>query len=103
MSGMWTIRKWTSCESTNVEARSWLSEGCGPRSVVVSEAQSKGRGRLGRTWHSPAGENLYASVIFPAPLPMEKVSLVTLMTANAIASALEPLMGVPVETKWPMP
>ena len=70
MSDLWTIRILDACASTNAEARAWIADGCGPRSVVMAREQSAGRGRLGREWHSPAGENLYVSAIFPAPLPV---------------------------------
>lgn len=55
--------------STNDRAASWARAGAPHGAVVTADAQTRGRGRRGRRWYSPAAENLYASVIVrPGPV-----------------------------------
>lgn len=70
-------------------------------SVVVSEGQSKGRGRLGRSWLSPKGKGIYASIILRPNLKLSEISFITLMTAVALARAVEAQTGLKPEIKWP--
>lgn len=70
-------------------------------SVVVSEGQSRGRGRLGRTWFSPKGKGVYASIILRPELQLVEVPFITLMTAVALARAVEAQTGLKPEIKWP--
>src|SRR5579883_3149147 len=49
--------------STNNEAMTLAQQGATDGTVVVAETQTAGKGRLGRRWYSPPGENLYCSVI----------------------------------------
>src|SRR3990172_4086185 len=50
--------------STNDVAHRLASDGAPEGTVVVADLQTSGRGRLGRTWHSPPGAGLYVSVVF---------------------------------------
>jgi BirA family biotin operon repressor/biotin-[acetyl-CoA-carboxylase] ligase len=68
--------------------------------VVATDQQSKGRGRRGRTWHSPAGENLYFSVLLRPALAPHQVAPITLLTGAALAQALAEL-GFSPRLKWP--
>jgi BirA family biotin operon repressor/biotin-[acetyl-CoA-carboxylase] ligase len=70
-------------------------EGC----VVVADAQSAGRGRLGRIWVSPPGTGIYASVVLrpsPAAAP-----LMTLAAGVAVAEGIEAATGLRLQLKWP--
>ncbi|MEJ5328587.1 MAG: biotin--[acetyl-CoA-carboxylase] ligase [Desulfobaccales bacterium] len=69
--------------------------------LVVAEAQDAGRGRLGRTWTSPAGVGLYASLILRPPLPPVELPRLTLTVAVAAARALERTAGISPGIKWP--
>jgi BirA family transcriptional regulator, biotin operon repressor / biotin---[acetyl-CoA-carboxylase] ligase len=69
--------------------------------VVCAEAQSKGRGRLGRLWASPKGKGLYFSLILRPDLPLNQLAQLTLMSAVAMAGAIEELSGLKVLIKWP--
>jgi BirA family biotin operon repressor/biotin-[acetyl-CoA-carboxylase] ligase len=55
--------------------------------VVTADAQERGRGRLGRTWFSPPGENLYLSVLLRPPLPPPRTPFLTLCAGVALAEA----------------
>jgi BirA family biotin operon repressor/biotin-[acetyl-CoA-carboxylase] ligase len=50
-------------ESTNDRAAAWARAGAPHGALVTADAQTRGRGRLGRVWHSPAGASVYASVV----------------------------------------
>lgn len=70
-------------------------------SCVVAEGQSKGRGRLGRSWVSPKGKGIYLSVILRPSLQLSQVPLVTLLTAVALAQSVQAQTGLTPEIKWP--
>ena len=94
------LRCLPACASTNDEAAAWAKLGAPDGAVVIALAQSAGRGRLGRSWHSPPGENLYLSVILRPPLPPHRAPPLTLVAGVAVAAALTGL-GAEVELKWP--
>ena len=85
--------------STNDVAAA-LAEGGAPEgAVVLGEAQSAGRGRLGRTWESPAGAGIYVSTILrPDP---DVMSLVTIAAGVALAQGIEAVSGLRPDLKWP--
>jgi BirA family biotin operon repressor/biotin-[acetyl-CoA-carboxylase] ligase len=68
--------------------------------VVLADTQSKGRGRLGHTWHSPPGDNLYLSVLLRLDLPPPRVPPITLAAGVAVADTVNAL-GVKASLKWP--
>ncbi|MEA1921822.1 MAG: biotin--[acetyl-CoA-carboxylase] ligase [Pseudomonadota bacterium] len=68
--------------------------------VVVADQQLSGRGRRGRQWHSPAGMNLYFSVLLRPLLPLDQVPQLSLVAAAALWTVLsEECSGL--EIKWP--
>ncbi len=69
--------------------------------VVVAEGQTKGRGRLGRSWVSPKGKGIYLSVLLRPRLQLAEVPLITLMAAVALAQAIQSETGLEPEIKWP--
>ena len=88
-------------ESTNLEAKTLALKGAPEGTVVVAEAQSAGRGRLGRRWTSPAGKGLLFSVILRPSLPMSEAHLLTIVAATAAAEAIERHVPARVAIKWP--
>ena len=87
-------------ESTNSLALELARKGATEGTVVIAEKQTGGRGRLGRTWQSPAG-NLYLSVVLRPAVPMSSAPLVTLMGAVAVASAIRRHLCIEAGIKWP--
>lgn len=87
--------------STNDLAKELGRRGAPEGTLVVAEAQDAGRGRLGRSWASPAGVGLYASLILRPPLPPVELPRLTLTVAVAAARALERTAGVSPGIKWP--
>jgi len=69
--------------------------------VIIADAQRRGRGRVGRSWFSPPGVNLYFTVLLKPSLHPSDASTLTLMAAVAVVSAIRKYVGLKVETKWP--
>lgn len=69
--------------------------------VVITDAQEHGRGRFGREWISPAGVNLYFTVLLKPSFAPKEASLITLMTAVAVVSAIRDYTGLNPVIKWP--
>jgi BirA family biotin operon repressor/biotin-[acetyl-CoA-carboxylase] ligase len=70
-------------------------------SIVVTEEQTGGRGRLGRKWFSPKYRALCVSLILHPPVSPSEVSQVTMVAAVALAMAIRHETGVPAGIKWP--
>lgn len=87
--------------STNDLAKELAARGAPEGTLVVAEAQSRGRGRLGRQWNSPPGTGLYVSLLLRPPLPPTEMPQITLTTAVAVARALKRVTGVVPGIKWP--
>lgn len=85
--------------STNDRARQLLDAGVPGGIVVVAEEQTAGRGRMGRTWASPAGVNLMASVGLRPALAADAAW--GLGPAAALAARSACLAVAPVALKWP--
>ncbi|MFX0061376.1 MAG: biotin--[acetyl-CoA-carboxylase] ligase [Candidatus Hermodarchaeota archaeon] len=85
--------------STNDFAKSLILKGAKSGTVIVSERQTKGRGRKKRSWESPKG-GLWFSIILYPPVLSENLPLLTLMSAIAVTEAILEFK-VPVYIKWP--
>jgi BirA family biotin operon repressor/biotin-[acetyl-CoA-carboxylase] ligase len=83
--------------STNDRAAAWIGEGAPHGAVVTADAQTEGRGRRGRVWVSPPGENLYASVVLRPDVVRRDFGAIGLAVAVGIADGLP----IDVELKWP--
>lgn len=87
-------------DSTNSEICRARRAGAGHGTAAIAEEQTAGRGRRGRSWESEPGVNLYFSMLLLPELEVQKASMLTLVTALAVAGALREL-GLPVQIKWP--
>jgi BirA family biotin operon repressor/biotin-[acetyl-CoA-carboxylase] ligase len=88
-------------DSTQQVARDLARAGAAEGTAVVAEEQTAGRGRLGRPWHSPPGENLYCSVVLRPPLAPGEVPQIALVAGIAVAAAVEEVTGRRPAIKWP--
>lgn len=87
-------------DSTNAEARRLSQEGAESGLVVTAKKQTAGKGRRGRSWASPANENLYFSVLLRPSIEPEKAPMLTLVMAYSVAKALQE-KDIQVLIKWP--
>lgn len=87
--------------STNADAFRVAEEGAPEGTVVVSDAQSGGKGRRGRNWSSPPGVNLYCSVVLRPPIMPHQAPQLTFLSAVAVARAIEQTAGLTPAIKWP--
>jgi BirA family biotin operon repressor/biotin-[acetyl-CoA-carboxylase] ligase len=91
-----------STSSTMDDARELARSGCASGSVVCARSQRGGRGRVpGRTWISPPGESLLATVVVLKRDITFPVQELPLRAGVAAARAIEDASGVPVKVKWP--
>lgn len=87
-------------DSTNTEAKRKALDGAPHGLVILSEEQTKGRGRAGRTFQSPRNCGLYCSVLFrPTLSPMELMDF-TAWIAVAVCNGIENCCGVRPQIKW---
>lgn len=97
---MKNIFVYKSLESTNQTAKKLALEGAPHGTVVIAEEQTKGKGRLGRSFFSPANSGLYMSLILKPNFDASKPVLVTTAAAVAVCRAIEKLCQLPCQIKW---
>lgn len=96
------ILRFDALPSTNTEAAQQALRGAPEGLCVVAREQTKGRGRAGRIWVSPADAGLYFSIVFrPATLAVRAWPLITLMAALAVRDALKESCALETDIKWP--
>jgi len=87
--------------STNELAAQLAGKGAPDGSLVVTEEQTGGRGRLGRSWFSPFGKGIFFSMILYPPVNPVDAPPVTMLVAVAVARAVQEVVGVKPGIKWP--
>jgi BirA family biotin operon repressor/biotin-[acetyl-CoA-carboxylase] ligase len=90
-----------SVDSTNAEVARRLAGGLEGVPVVVSDSQTAGRGRRGREWVSPRGENLYLSLGLSVQGGFSALDGMSLVLGVAVSRALSALGAGDVGLKWP--
>ena len=88
-------------DSSNIQAFRSASEGAAEGSIVIAESQTSGKGRFGRRWVSPPGENLYLSIIIRPQIPTLTAPRLTLVAAVALSETLDSLGASGHRIKWP--
>ena len=97
----WNIIHLNEIDSTNTEVRRKALQGAAEGVVVTAEKQTAGKGRRGRTWESPEGENLYFSLLLRPEVPVDKAPMLTLIMALSVSKAIEKFCGIVSLIKWP--
>ncbi len=87
--------------STNDIAMERGAKGDAEGLVVVSEGQSHGKGRMGRTWVSPKNVNLYLSILLRPDISPPYAPVLTMMAAISTAQAITDVTGLKTIIKWP--
>ena len=92
----------TETGSTNDDVLELARLGAEHGTAVLALSQRHGRGRLGKSWHSPVGSGLYGSVLLcPRLLERRSYPRLTLLAGVAVAVAIEAETGIPLRLKWP--
>ena len=88
-------------DSTNAQAMRRLASGAVPPFLIIAEQQTAGRGRRGRSWASPFGENLYYSLVLRVTGGMRQLEGLSLVVGLALLQALREAGVTEAGLKWP--
>ena len=89
-----------SIDSTNTRARELARQGAPHGTVLIADHQTGGRGRRGRSFHSPAGSGIYMSVILRPHCAPQQIMHLTCAAAVAMCDAVASAVGFRPGIKW---
>lgn len=95
------IRVFEETTSTNDVVEKLARDNVKEGAVVFAESQTKGRGRLGRKWISPARKGLWFSVLLRPKLRPQETTQLTVAAAIALFRAIREVLEIAPEIKWP--
>jgi BirA family biotin operon repressor/biotin-[acetyl-CoA-carboxylase] ligase len=95
------LRLFNSVTSTQDELRALAEQGAPEGTLVISEQQTSGRGRMGRSWLSPAGKGIWMSLLLRPSVPLHLTPHLTLLAAVALCRAISKLVPISIGIKWP--
>lgn len=87
--------------STQEVAHRYAQDGKKEGHVILADEQSKGKGRLGRVWHSPLGTSISMSIILRPKIPPQQAPQLTLLAAVSVVEGIKRATGLECEIKWP--
>ncbi len=87
--------------STNDDVHRLAAEGAPEGTTVIAQEQTAGRGRLGRSWFSPAGVGIYVSVLFRPTRSSRELTRFTIGAAAAACEACRIVSGCEIRVEWP--
>lgn len=96
-----TIHYEESADSTQKIAHRLSMENAPEGTVVIADEQLQGKGRLGRSWHSPKYTGVWMSVILRPNIPIGKAPQLTLLAAVAVVGAISEVTDLKPQIKWP--
>lgn len=88
-------------DSTQTIAHALVASGAPEGTLVLAEAQTAGRGRMGRAWHSPAGKGIWMSLVLTPRVPVYFMPQLTLLSAVALCRSIQKVCRVDIGIKWP--
>ncbi len=94
------IQWFDTIESTNTHLKALAREGAPQGTVLLADRQTGGRGRLGRSFHSPGGSGIYMSVLLRPDCPPQQLMHLTCAAATAMCDAVEAATGLRPGIKW---
>ncbi|MFN2223356.1 MAG: biotin--[acetyl-CoA-carboxylase] ligase [Candidatus Promineifilaceae bacterium] len=97
----WPLHYFPSATSTNDILADLAQAGEQAGAMVVTDYQSKGRGRLGRRWIAPARTSLLISLLFRPSWPAERAAWLTMLAGLSALEAIESCTGLRPRLKWP--
>ncbi|MBQ2734727.1 MAG: biotin--[Clostridia bacterium] len=95
-----SLHAFSELDSTNSEAKRLAVAGAHTPALIVAERQTAGRGRMGRSFYSPANTGVYFSILFDAKTAMEEALSVTSAVAVAVMRAIRRLCDKQTAIKW---
>ncbi|MCQ2431321.1 MAG: biotin--[acetyl-CoA-carboxylase] ligase [Clostridia bacterium] len=96
-----TLRVEDALPSTNTVLKQMAGEGAPGGIVLIAREQTAGKGRLGRSFLSPAGSGLYMSLLLRPTLPVDQALRITTAAAVAVSEAIEQVRpGSAAKIKW---
>jgi BirA family biotin operon repressor/biotin-[acetyl-CoA-carboxylase] ligase len=93
------ISVYDTIDSTNIQAKRMLESGNKASLLIVSDEQTQGRGRQGKSFFSPSG-GLYLSVVIHPDGQSDNIVMITTIAAIAVSRAIEKLTDIKTEIKW---
>ncbi len=96
-----TILRFESIDSTNLEALRRAKAGAAEGLCIIAREQTRGRGRLERSWHSPKDAGLYFSIVLRPLLAIDRWPLISLAAALAVSDVLAKNCELTIDIKWP--
>lgn len=94
------IYNYKTISSTNEVAKNLALSGAKHGTVVISEEQTAGKGRLGRSFYSPANTGIYMSIILRPNLTAMDSVLITTSSSVIICEAIKKVTGIDCQIKW---
>lgn len=88
-------------DSTNNKAKELAREGAKEGTLVIADCQTGGKGRLGRSWESPAGTGIWMSLILRPKILPQYASQLTLIAGLGMCEAIQEVTGLEAKIKWP--
>ncbi|MFY9621616.1 MAG: biotin--[acetyl-CoA-carboxylase] ligase [Pyrinomonadaceae bacterium] len=99
--GAFQILHFDSIDSTNLEAMRQAKSGASEGLCIIAREQTRGRGRLDRSWHSPKDAGLYLSIVLRPKFDLARWPLISLAAALAVHDAIFRVCDLKVDIKWP--
>jgi BirA family biotin operon repressor/biotin-[acetyl-CoA-carboxylase] ligase len=95
------LHYYSKTDSTNDKAFALGIAGAPEGTVVIADRQSRGKGRLQRSWHSPPGVNIYTSLILRPRIASSEAARIPIMAGIAVAEVLDKYYPSKIKLKWP--
>lgn len=96
----WQVRWYSTLPSTNDLAKEMGKGGAPHGTVILADSQTKGRGRMGRSFHSPAGSGIYLSMLLRPECSASDLMHLTCAAAVAAADGIQAATGLRPGIKW---
>lgn len=90
-----------SVDSTQSEAYNLAKKKFPHGTIIIAEEQRKGRGRLGREWHSEKGKGIWMSILLRPTFSISFASRITLLTSIVIYRVFKKVFAIESKIKWP--
>lgn len=100
MAGIFRFEIQDRVTSTNDVLKERAAAGAGEGLVAAAVSQTKGKGRMGRSFESPKNSGLYFSLLLRPDIPLEETTLLTVAAAVAVCRAVESISDIKPEIKW---